>query len=195
VMQADVWLATAVFTVTTLAFYWLGAGILHRDRLIPTDDQMVVTIQNIYTGSLGTWAAALFLVGSFFVLYSTIFSGTAGGTRMYADALGVFGLVDFGDFRACLRWIRTFTVLIPAVHATVYIIYPRPTTLLVFTAALNGVLIPVIAFATIWLRRRGTDPRIGPGPVTDAALWLCSLVILAVSTVYVYFQFGKLFGA
>jgi manganese transport protein len=188
VMQIDVWLATAIFTVGTVAFFWLGAGVLHRQGLVPTDSQMILTIQNIYTGSLGTWAAALFLVGGFFVLYSTIFSGTAGTTRMYADALGVLGLVDFADFRRRMLWIRIFIVLVPFVQTATFAASLKPQTMLIFGAVANGLLIPVIAFATIWLRYRRTDKRIAPGLLSDVLLWICAAVILAVSGVFLWLK-------
>lgn len=190
VMQIDVWLATAVFTSTTIAFFWLGAGILNPAGQAPTDSQMILTLQQIYTGSLGKWAATLFLVGAFFVLYSTVFSGTAGASRLYADLLGVYGIVDFSDFQRRMKWIRIFIVAVPVVQAITFSMHAKPQTVLVLTAAFNGLLIPIIAFGTIWLRRHGTDKRIAPSWVTDALLAVCSLLILAVSLVFVYFQFA-----
>lgn len=188
VMQVDVWLATVVFTSTTVAFFWLGAGILNPMGQVPTDGQMITTLQQIYTGSLGKWAAVLFLVGAFFVLYSTIFSGTAGTSRMYADLLGVYRVVDFSDFQRRMKWIRIFTVAVPLIQALTFAAHVKPQTVLTFTAAANGLLIPIIAFSTIWLRRHGTDKRIAPSPVSDAVLWICSFLILTVSSAYIYFQ-------
>lgn len=188
VMQTDVWLATVIFTAATVAFFWLGAGILHAQGLVPTDKEMIVTIRNIYTGSLGPWASALFLVGAFFVLYSTIFSGTAGGTRMYADVLGVLGIVDFSDFHARMKWIRLFTILIPLTQAAIFASTRAPQTVLILTAAINGLMIPIIAFGTIWLRYQLTDKRITPTWVTDLLLWVCAFVILTVSAVYVWLK-------
>lgn len=188
VMQYDVWLATLIFTVTTCAFFWLGAGILHPTGKTPTDAQMILTLQEIYTGSLGKWAAVLFLVGGFFVLYSTIFSGTAGTSRLYADLLGVYRIVDFSDFQRRMKWIRIFTVLVPLIQAGTFMMHSKPQTVLTLSAAANGFLIPIIAFGTIWLRRHRTDKRIQPTWVTDLLLWTCALVIAAVSGVYVYLQ-------
>ncbi|MFN3652378.1 MAG: Nramp family divalent metal transporter [Armatimonadota bacterium] len=182
VMQIDVWLATAVFTLGTVAFFWLGAGVLHRGGLVPEDSQMIVTIRNIYTGSLGAWASALFLLGGFFVLYSTLFCGLAGTARIYADILGVFKLVDFADFHNRMKWIRIFTVLVPLVQSLTFAWHGKPQTVLILTAIAGGLLTPVIAFGTIWLRYRLLDKRIAPGKLSDAALWVCSGVILVVST-------------
>lgn len=184
VMQLDVWLATAIFTASTVAFFWLGAGILHRRGLDPGNSEMIRTIQNIYTGSLGPWASVLFLVGAFFVLYTTIFSGTAGTSRMYADALGVFKLVSFEDFPRRMKWIRIFTVAVPLVQTAAFAAKAEPHVLLIFGAVANGLLLPIIAGATIWLRYHGTDPRIAPGRLSDAWMWLCGLLVASVSGVF-----------
>lgn len=185
VMRTDVWLATVIFTATTLAFFWLGAGVLFPRGLAPSDKEMIPVLENIYTQSLGPWARSLFLTGGFFVLYSTIFSGTAGTTRLYADALGVLGLVDFTDFRARLKWIRIFTVAVPVIQALVFASNAKPLQIVIFGSVANGMLIPLIAFITIWLRRHGTDRRLVSGRATDIGLWFCALVIASVSTVYI----------
>lgn len=195
VMQIDVWLATAVFTVGTVAFFWLGAGILHPQGLVPSNDEMITTLQQIYTGSLGPWAAALFLIGGFFVLYSTIFSGTAGTARLYADTLGVLKLVDFTDFHSRMRWIRIFTVVVPAIQATTFAMHAKPKSVLILTAATNGLLLPIITFATIWLRYRLTDRRIVPTVWTDVLLWACALFILAVSALFLWIEVPNQFAA
>jgi Mn2+/Fe2+ NRAMP family transporter len=188
VMQVDVWLATLIFTATTVAFFWLGAGVLYPRGLQPSNSEMISTLQNLYTGSLGPWAAILFLIGAFFVLYSTIFSGTAGGTRMYADALGVFGLVDFTDFHRRMKWIRIFTLLIPAIQATIFFLRAEPKSMLIFGSIANGLLIPIIAGTTLWLRYRRTDKRLAPGLFTDVLLWSCSALIIAVSAVFLWMK-------
>jgi hypothetical protein len=184
VMQIDVWLATVIFTTTTVAFFWLGAGVLHPQGLRPDDKQMILVLQNIYTGSLGPWAAGLFLLGGFFVLYSTIFSGTAGASRMWADALGIMGYVKFEDFRNRLKWIRIFTVLVPLIQTTTFLMHRSPQTALILSSIFVGMQIPIIAAVAIWLRYQRTDRSIRPTAWTDVLLWACFLVIASVSSVY-----------
>jgi Mn2+/Fe2+ NRAMP family transporter len=195
VMQMDVWLATLIFTVGTVAFFWLGAGILHPQGLVPSNDQMISTLQKVYTQSLGPWAATLFLVGGFFVLYSTIFSGTAGTARTYADLLGVLKVVEFTDFHARMKWIRFFTIAVPVIQATTFAMHAKPKSVLILTAATNGLLLPIITFATIWLRYRLTDRRIAPTRWTDFLLWACAFIILAVSAVFLWVEVPKQFAA
>lgn len=192
VMQIDVWLATIIFTATTIAFFWLGAGVLRPMGLKVEDDAMITTLQNIYTTSLGPWASALFLVGAFFVLYSTIFSGTAGSSRLYADALCVLKLVDFSDFRRRTFWIRVFIIAVPLVQCLLFAMSVKPKSMIVFGAVSNGLLIPLIAAAAIWLRYRGTDRRIAPGAWTDVLLWPCTALIFLVSGVYLWLQGPRL---
>jgi manganese transport protein len=195
VMQVDVWLGTLVFTLTTIAFFWLGAGVLFPQGMRPDDSQMVTTLRHIYTESLGPWASGLFMVGGFFVLYSTVFSGTAGGARMWADLLGVMNVVKFTDFAARVRWIRIFPVLVPAVQVSTFLMHQKPHTVITLGSALIGLQIPIIAFFTVWLRYRRTDRRIAPQPWMDVLLWTSAIVISSVSIAYVWLQGPKVLAA
>ena len=86
-----------VYTVVTAAFYILGAAVLHARGEVPEGSEMVDTLADMYTESLGRWARGVFLLGAFVVLYSTVFSALAAWTRTFADAAGIFGLIDFAD--------------------------------------------------------------------------------------------------
>lgn len=191
VMQIDVWLATVIFTASTIAFFWLGAGILHPKGVEVSDKTMIKTLSMIYTTSLGEWASGLFLLGAFFVLYSTIFSGTAGGSRMYADALCVFKLVDFTDFRRRMRWIRIFTIFIPLMQALSHTVIQAPKSMILFGAVSNGLLIPVLVAGVIWLRYRRTMRQIAPGLGSDILMWICAGIVWTVSVVYLIVDLGS----
>lgn len=191
VMQTDVWLATGVFTVTTLAFFWLGAGVMRPQGLVVEDSAMITTLSSIYTSSLGPWASGLFLVGAFFVLYSTIFSGTAGGSRMYADALCVLKVVDFTDFKRRMTWIRVFTVFIPVTQAIFFFFLAAPKSMILFGAISNGLLIPILVAGVIWLRYKGTLPAIAPGRTSDLVMWICAGIVWSVSAIYLVVDLGR----
>ena len=87
VMYTDVFLTMIVYTVSTLCFYFLGAAILNEKQIDPDAKQTLTTLQEMYTsvihefstGALASWAATGFIVGAFFVLFSTVLAGAAGG--------------------------------------------------------------------------------------------------------------------
>ena len=56
VMNVDVVFSMIIYTVATVAFYLLGAGILHAMGLVPKGTDMIPVLSNIYTQTLGGWA-------------------------------------------------------------------------------------------------------------------------------------------
>jgi manganese transport protein len=77
VMHVDIIASMIVYTVATLAFYLLGAGILHAMGKVPAAKDMIPVLSNIYTETLGPWSLWLFYLGAIVTLYGTIFASTA----------------------------------------------------------------------------------------------------------------------
>ena len=48
VMQLDAWFSMVVFTVATVAFYFLGAAVLHPQGLDPKGPEMIPTLSRMY---------------------------------------------------------------------------------------------------------------------------------------------------
>jgi Mn2+/Fe2+ NRAMP family transporter len=180
VMYTDVVLTMIVYTISTVCFYFLGAAILypHYD---PKGTQTLAILQMVYTSSLGTWAATLFVVGAFFVLFSTVVSGVAGGSRILADALCVTGLVDPGEYSARRRFIHIFVVLSLGIHVFTYSLFQDPTLMLVISSLIAVVLYPIFGLGAIYLRYRDVDARIRPGRGISALLWTCGIAIALIS--------------
>ncbi|HRQ91177.1 MAG TPA: Nramp family divalent metal transporter, partial [Bacteroidia bacterium] len=97
VMYWDAFLSMVVYTLMTIAFYLLGAAILHAQGLQPEGFETVRTLSRMYTDSLGSWAEVAFLVGAFFVLFSTLFAALAAWTRLFSDAFSAVGWIDYRD--------------------------------------------------------------------------------------------------
>src|SRR5262249_27500839 len=77
VMHFVIFSSMVIYTVATIAFYLLGAGILHGMGLVPAAKDMIPVLSNIYTQTLGPWALWLFYAGAIVTLYGTIFAATA----------------------------------------------------------------------------------------------------------------------
>ena len=56
VMHVDILVSLIIYTVATIAFYLLGAGVLHAMGLTPKGNDMIVVLSRIYTETLGGWA-------------------------------------------------------------------------------------------------------------------------------------------
>src|SRR5690606_312927 len=72
IMYLDAVAAMVIYTVVTAAFYLLGAAILHSRSVIPEGDALIESVALIYTESLGPGVRTIYLVGAFFVLFSSL---------------------------------------------------------------------------------------------------------------------------
>ena len=180
VMYADVLLTMIVFTISTVCFYFLGAAILYP-QYDPDGQQTISILQRIFTDSLGGWAATLFVVGAFFVLFSTTFSATAGTSRLVADAMCVMGIVDARDYQARVAFMRWYIVFGLTMATLAYCVLKNPPMMLMISGCVAVVLYPTFGLGTLYLRYRGVDARIQPGRLTTAWLWVCGLALALIS--------------
>ncbi|MDE2928126.1 MAG: Nramp family divalent metal transporter [Acidobacteriota bacterium] len=180
VMYTDVLLTMAVFTISTVCFYLLGAAILYPE-LDPAGKETLGVLQHIFTESLGPWAATLFVVGGFVVLFSTTYSGTAGSSRLVSDALCVMGVIDARDYGARLRFTRFYIVFGLTMGTVTYCLLQNPPLMLIISGFVAVVLYPVFGLGTLYLRYRAVDERIRPGPFTTSWLWICGLALAVIS--------------
>lgn len=184
VMYLDAFVSMLVYTVVTAAFYVLGAAVLHARNENPRDDEIVPTLSNMYTESLGDWAKWLFLAGAFVVLFSTLFSALAAWTRTFADAGGKLGLVDFADPARRRRAISVLAWAIPMLWATVFLLHGKPVDMVLLGGVGTALILLVVVFAAIHFRYSRTAPELTPGWFYDASLWIsiASIVAIAIYT-------------
>ena len=189
VLQTDVWLTLVVLTLATVPFYMLGAGVLHRMGEHPNGLETLSILSNMYTETLGEWAFWLFMVGAFFVLFSTLVSGLGGSARMFADSMIVLGVIPNDDYHARLRVMRVFIVISPAVMTLCYFTVQNPVWLLTVGGIFFAALAPIIAGNVVYLRYRRTDPRLAPSARTDVLLWICFLAMVGMTGYVLYLKF------
>lgn len=184
VMYTDVGLTMVVYTTSTVCFYLLGAAILYVNRLNPDGRETIVTLSSMYTESFGDWAAAVFLLGAFIVLLTTVLSGAAANSRLLADALGVIGIIDESDYSARLRFIRLFVIVSLVMYSIAYWLFENPPQMLLITSSLIAALMyPILGLGTLYLRHRRLDQRVKPSSVTTVWLWVCAIVLAVISPV------------
>jgi Mn2+/Fe2+ NRAMP family transporter len=131
IMQIDVLVAMLVYTVATVAFYLLGAGVLHGKQQIPGGYEMVRTLSDIYTTTLGPWAFGLFLLGAFFVLYSTVFAAAASNSRVLVDFMELVRAIEIPDEPRRWFWRRVVVVVLLVVYTSWYLLLGEPVRMVI----------------------------------------------------------------
>lgn len=191
IMQTDTLVAMLVYTLATVAFYLLGAGILHGTQQIPKGYEMVRTLSGIYTMTLGPWAFGLFLAGAFFVLYSTVFSATASNSRVLTDSLELVRVVKTPDENTRWFWRRVMVAGLISLQTIWYFLVGEPVQMVLIGGIAQACMLPIIAFSTVYLRYKFVEPALRPSILIDALLWLCSFLMLGFA---IYTLISKLSG-
>jgi Mn2+/Fe2+ NRAMP family transporter len=181
VMYWDAILAMICYTAMTAMFYLLGAAILHRNGTVPASDQLISVLATMYTQTLGSWAKTGFLIGAVVVLYSTMFAALAAWTRLYSDAFGQIGLIDFKNPKSRRRTIGWLAWCFPLAWTGLYLFFKTPGEMVVIGGAITVVILLIVIFAAIFFRYRRLDGRLLPSRFYDIALWLSVLAIAVVA--------------
>jgi len=191
VLRWDAFGSMCVYTLCTVAFYILGAAILHRMGMAPKGTEMVRTLGAMYEPVFGVKAGWIFPLGAIAVLYSTFFVTNASKARMCTDALRLFKLRPDTE-EARLKWLRVFCVAFPLACFAVYYAIPFPRQLVLLGGVMQSILLPVMACTAIYFRYRMCDPRLMPGKRWDFMLWLSGFGMLVAG---VWAVLTKLFPA
>lgn len=178
VMHLDAWASMVVFTLATVSFYFLGATVLHRLDLHPAGKDMFGQLANMYVKVFGDWTWGLFLIGGSAVLFKTLYVASAGHSRLSSDFFNMARFVRYDNAYARWRMVRILCVFYPLLALAIYLFVGEPRAMVSFGGFAQGVTLPVIAGATVYLRYRKTDQRIAPSRLSDLFLWV-AFVLLA----------------
>ena len=184
VMHLDIACSMAIYTLATVAFYLLGAGVLHRMGLLPAASDTVAVLSRIYTETLGGWALWVFYVGVVVTLYGTIFAATAAHSRMLADVVRLLGVYRRDDAAARLRWRNRFVVLLATLPAVFFWLFASPVRMVVAGGVAQALMLPLIGFAAIYVRHTHLPRELQPSGVTTVALWISTAVMAAFASYY-----------
>jgi manganese transport protein len=184
VMHVDIACSLVIYTLATLAFYLLGAGVLHKAGLVPKAGDMIATLSRLYTDTLGGWALWLFYAGAVITLYGTIFASTAAHARVTADLVRMSGGFARADGAARGRWRDINTVILATLPAILFWTIGSPVRMVVAGGLAQALMLPLIGLAAVYLRHRRLPPDLQPSPFTTAALWTSAAVMAAVAIYY-----------
>jgi Mn2+/Fe2+ NRAMP family transporter len=192
VMHVDIIASMFIYTGATLAFYLLGAGVLHGMGLVPAANDMIPVLSNIYTQTLGEWALWPFYAGAIVTLYGTVFASTAANSRVYADMCRLIGLFSADDYVRRLRYQKAFVVLLTVLPAMLFLFFASPIKMVVIGGIAQAMMLPVIGIGTLYLRHRRLPRGITPAGWVTVGLWVASFIIICITAYYVVLELRKL---
>jgi Mn2+/Fe2+ NRAMP family transporter len=191
VMRLDIIASMIIYTIATVAFYLLGAGILHGMGKVPAANDMIPVLSNIYTQTLGEWSLWVFYVGAIFTLYGTIFAATASNSRVFADMARLMGFFESGDYRRRVRYRNGFIIAITAIPVMFILLFKSPVQMIVAGGVAQALMLPVIGIGTLYLRHRHLPSSIAPPRRVTIALWAATVIIVLLMGYYVIEQLRK----
>ena len=186
VMHLDITCSLVIYTMATVAFYLLGAGVLNRMGLVPAERDTIIVLSNIYTQTLGAWALWLFYLGAVVTLYGTVFASTAAHARLFADAVRIAGWYPREDADSRRRWRNRFVVALSVVPVMFYWFLRSPVQMVVAGGVAQALMLPLIGGAVIYLRHTQLPDEIRPTIGTTVLLWISSAVMLGFASYYVW---------
>lgn len=193
VMRLDAFVSMIVYTFATIAFYLLGAAILHKTARDVSDNDLIGRLADMYLQSLGEWSYVLFLVGALAVLYSTFFVATASNARLLVDVGGLLGVPAAATptAEARRRAVQVACVLLPLASAMAFVVWPQPVTLVLIGAVGQGLMLPLLAGAAVYFRHRRLPADLAPSAGWTIALWISAGLMTLVGA----YQFLRSIGA
>lgn len=180
-MRIDIAVALVIYTFSTIAFFILGAAILNKLNTVPKGLGMISALSDMYTKVFGHWVFILFIVGAFFVLFSTFFVSMATWARLMADTLR---LMRRQDRKTDVK--RTTNVCV-AILAVAYVALCAtneavPQKLIVGGGAVQTLMLPIFGLS-VWLLRSHRKDDHRPGR-WHTVLYMTFLAVVTVGAGY-----------
>jgi manganese transport protein len=190
VMHVDILCSLVIYTMATVAFYLLGAGILNRAGIVPAERDTVQVLSRIYTETLGEWALWLFYAGAVVTLYGTIFASTAAHSRLFADAVRVSGAYAREDGHSRRMWRNRFLVALCFIPPIFYWFIEAPVQMVLAGGLAQAALLPLIGLSAMYLRHKHLPHDIQPSAITTVFLWIATFVMGGFALYYVGSRLG-----
>ncbi|MFC0674393.1 Nramp family divalent metal transporter [Brachybacterium hainanense] len=182
VMKRDSWISWVVYTLATLAFYIMGAAVLHPQGLVPEGNDVIITLSRMYTDSIGEWAMYAFLIAAFAALASTMWAAIPSHSRLWANFLANIGVFDWKDDVAKrTSWIRVFMIVLPIAWAVVYFLIQSPVVMVQIGGIATSIFLLAVVIGTWYLRRTETDRSVLGSKAWSVLLMISSVAILLLS--------------
>jgi hypothetical protein len=132
-----------------------------------------------------------FLLGAWAVLFKTLYVATAANSRLTADFLNLVGVWHPASSASRERMVKIFCVIYPVVALGLYYLFREPQGLIKAGGTAQALMLPFIAGATIYLRQRDADRRVGPSFLSDISTWIA---FFSISAVAIYSTYNQVMG-
>jgi len=192
VLYFDAWASMVVFTVSTVAFYFMGASVLHPQGLDPKGKDMIATLSHMFVDGVGDWTRPLFLIGAAAVLFKTLYLSCAGNARMAADFFGLAGFKRYADSGERSRWIVGLSLVFPVLGLCLFLLFVDPKTMVNIGGCAQAVTLPMIAGAALVFRFAKLDRGLRPSRMWDAVLIVATVLISTIAVFTVVETLGRL---
>ena len=120
-----------------------------------------------------------------------MFAALAAWTRLYSDALGHIGVVDFANPKSRRRAIGVVAWVFPVAWAALFLSSKKPGVLVILGGLITVVILLIVVFAALFFRYKRLDPRLRPTTIYDVALWISATAIFSVAIIGAWKLFGN----
>ena len=184
VMYWDAICSMVAYTAMTVMFYLLGAAVLHGTDFDRGD--LIAELGQMYTTTLGPEYNTLWILGAIVVLYSTLMGALAAWTRMFSDAFGQIGLINFSNHAQRKTAIAWLAWVIPALWGLLFLILDNPALMVFLGGLVTVVILLIVALAAVFFRNKRLDPRLKPSRAYDVVLYSSIIAIVLAAGVSLY---------
>jgi manganese transport protein len=182
VMYLDAGVAMVIYTLVTVVFYLLGAAILHDRGEVPMGNDVIETVALIYTQSLGPGVKTAYLIGGFFVLFSSLFATLAAWTRIYPDIFAQMGWIDFHDLAVRRKIVAILSCAFPLLWALIYLYIELPVLMVLFGGLVGSFMLFIVMAGALHFKY-GRKQLIPSSRLYNAAFWIS---VASIFTVAIY---------
>lgn len=178
-MYVDALVAMIVYTTVTVTFYLLGASILHNRDEVPEGTQVIDTLALIYTQSLGEGVKNIYLVGAFFVLFSSVYATLAFWTRLFPDIFGELGWLDFWNIASRKKTIAILSWTAPFVWAAMYLFIELPVAMVLSGGVIGSLMLFLVVYGGYHFKY-SRQQILPSGIIYTLTFWISLISIVAV---------------
>jgi manganese transport protein len=180
VMNLDAWVSFVIYTSATVAFYLLGAAVLHAKDVQVLNEDLMKSLSQMYHESFGEIGFWTYLLGAFVVLYSTVFIATASNGRLMADLLNLLRVIPARSDAQQRNIVRWTCGILPVVYFILYTTIGAPVSLVLVGALAQALMLPLLAATTVYLLHRRIEPLLRPRLGWTIALWASAIAMSAI---------------
>lgn len=178
-MYFDAIFAMIIYTLVTVTFYLLGSAILYNRGEVPQGNHVIDTLALIYTQSLGAGVKNIYLVGAFFVLFSSVYATLAFWTRLFPDIFGQMGWIDFFNLKQRKKVIAILSWMFPFLWVVMYLFIQLPVLMVLSGGIVGSFLLFLVVFAAYHFKYK-QEQIIPSGSFYALAFWFSIISILGV---------------